>query len=156
MTYFCPCSWSSTCSCWNDRCPNGLSLVALVLVVLVVLVVVVAGQLLFLWRAVVLGSSWRREVIFNVVSWIQVGSRPGIVGVPGKFPIDVHIWYEVIVTNPFEIFCLLRLRPREVGTVAVRVHMILAFKTVVSLFATGVTEVGRSAEAGRLRVHLTF
>ena len=62
-----------------------MSLVALVLVVLVVVVV---GQLLFLGRTVVLGSSWRREVVLNVVSWIHVGSRPGIVGFPGKFPVD--------------------------------------------------------------------
>ena len=127
----------------------GLSLAALVLIVVV-------GQLLFLGRTVVLGLSRRGEVVLNVVSWIHVGSRPGIVGVSGKFPVDVHIWYEVFVTNPFEVLCLLRLRPSGVATVAVRVHVILAFVTVVSLFATGVTEVGRPAEAGRLRVHLTF
>ena len=130
--------------------PIGLSLVAHVLVVVVV------GQLLFLGRTVVLGSSWRGEVVLNVVCWIQVGSRPGIVGFPGKFPIDVHIWYEVIVTNPFEVLCLLRLRSSGLATVAVRVHVVSAFVTVVSLFATGVTEVGRPAEARRLRVHLTF
>ena len=122
-----------------------MSLVALVLVVLVVVVV---GQLLFLGRTVVLGSARRREVVLDIVSWIHVGSRPGIVGVPGKFPVDVHIWYEVFVTNPFEVLCLLRLRSSAMTTVAVRVHVVLACITVMSLFATGVTEVGRSADAG--------
>ena len=130
-----------------------MSLVALVLVVLGV---VVGGQLLFLGRTVVLGSPWRREVVLNIVRWVHVGSCPGVVGVPGKFPVDVHIWYEEFVTNPFEVLCLLRVRPSAMTTVAVRVHVVLAFITVVSLFATGVTEVGRPAEAGRLRVHLTF
>ena len=120
-----------------------MSLVALVLIVLVVVVVV--GQLLFLGRTVVLSSSWRREVVLNVVNWIHVGSPPGIIGVPGKFPVDVHIWYEVFVTNPFEVLCLLRLRPSAAATVAVRVRVVLAFVTVVFLFATGVTEVGRPA-----------
>ena len=45
--------------------PIGLSLVVLVHVVLVV---VVGGQLLFLGQTVVLGSSWRGEVVLNVVS----------------------------------------------------------------------------------------
>ena len=90
-----------------------MSLVALVLVVLV------GGQLLFLGRTVVLGSPSRREVVLNIVRWIHVGSRPGIVGVPGKFPVDVHIWYEEFVTNPFEVLCLLRLRPSAMATVAV-------------------------------------
>ena len=62
----------------------------------------------------------------------------------------------MIVTNPFEVLCLLRLRPSGLATVAVRIHVVLAFITVVSLLATGVTEVGRPAEAGRLRAHLTF
>ena len=122
--------------------------VALVLVVLVVLVVVVVGQLLFLGRTVVLNSPWRGEIVLNVVSRVYAGSRTGIVGFPGEFPVDVHIWYEVFVTNPFELFCLLRLRPSELVTVAVRVHVVLAFVTVVSLFTTGVTKVGDPAEAG--------
>ena len=74
--------------------------------VALVLVVVVVGQLLFLGQTVVLGCPWRGEVVLNVVSRIYAGSRPGIVGFPGKFPVDVHIWYEVIVTNPFEILSL--------------------------------------------------
>ena len=89
-----------------------MSLIALVLVVLGVVGV---GQLLFLGRTVVLSSSWRGEVVLNIVRWVHVGSRPGIVGVPGEFPVDVHVWYEVFVTNPFEVLCLLRLRPSAMG-----------------------------------------
>ena len=100
---------------------------SLITLVLVVLVVVVEGQLLFLGRTVVLGSPWRGEVVLNVVSRVDIGSRTGIVGFPGKFPVDVHIWYEVIVTNPFEVLCLLRLRPSGLVTVPVRVHVVLAF-----------------------------
>ena len=80
-----------------------MSLIALVLGVLVVVVV---GQLLFLGRTVVLGSLWRGEVVLNVVSRVYIGSRNGIVGFPGNFPVNVNIWYEVIVTNPFEILSL--------------------------------------------------
>ena len=114
----------------------------------VVLVVVVVGLLLFLGGAVVLNSPGRGEIVFDVLSRVDAGRRTGIVGLPGEFPVDVHIWYEVIVTNPFEFLCLLRLRPSELGTVAVRVHVVAAFVTVVSLFTTGVAKVGRPAEAG--------
>ena len=121
-----------------------MSLVALVLVVLVVNVVV--GQLLFLGRTVVLDSPWRGEIVLNVVSRVYAGSRTGVVGFPGEFPVDLHIWYEVFVTNPFEFLRLFRLRPSELVMVAVRVHVVLAFVTVVSFFTTGVTKVGDPAE----------
>ena len=88
------------------------------------------------------------EIVLIVVRRVYVGGCTGIVGFPGEFPVDVHIWYEVFVTNPFEFLCLLRLRPSESVTVAVSIHVVLAFVTVVSLFTTGVTKVGNPAEAG--------
>ena len=102
-------------------------LVALVLVV--VLVVAVVGPFLFLGRTVVLNSPGRGEIVFDVLTRVDTGRRTGVVGLPGEFPIDVHIWYEVFMTNPFEVLCLLRLRPSGLGTVAVRVHVVRSVAT---------------------------